>query len=55
MVRTWFSKKRSLFSEYYKRDMIAHTYSVTNLLSVLITIVIVLAPFIINFTQGCKF
>lgn len=47
-----FSRKISVYKEYYHRDFIASTSSLANILSIMIWIIILCVPFIVVFSKG---
>ena len=47
-----FSRKISLYVESYRRDFISNTYSLANILSIMIWILILCVPFIVVFDKG---
>lgn len=49
---SFFSRKVSLYKEYYHRDFIGTTYSLANILSIMIWIIIICVPFIVVFSKG---
>ena len=55
MAKSFWSKKVCLFTDYYSRDMVAYTFSLANLLSVLVWFLIIVIPFVVAFSSGGKF
>ena len=47
-----FTRKISVYKEYYHRDFISGTYSLANILSIMICIIILCVPFIVVFSKG---
>lgn len=49
------SQRKSVFTDYYRRDILANSYSVANLFNVMVWLIVIIIPFIIAFNHGCKF
>lgn len=47
-----FNKKISLYKEFYHRDFVGTTYSLANILSIMIWVIIICVPFIVVFDKG---
>ena len=49
------NQKVCLYKDFYTRDMVGYTYSMANLLAVLVWVIIIVIPFIMAFSSGGKF
>ena len=49
-----FSRKITLYREYYQRNMVGFTFSAANLISLFVWFLIIVVPFIVAFTSGGK-
>lgn len=47
-----FSRKITLYREYYSRDLVSYQFSVANLMSILIWVFLIFLPFIVAFNGG---
>lgn len=43
-----------MFTDYYSRDMVAFSFSLANLLSILVWFLILVLPFVVAFSSGGK-
>ena len=55
MAKSFWSKKVCLFTDYYSRDMVSSSFSLVNLLSILVWFLIIVLPFVVAFSSGGKF
>ena len=49
-----FSRNITLYTEYYKRDLVGFACSLSNILSIIVWILVLLIPLIVSYNAGGK-